>query len=277
MKKSVLGVVSAILTAFVLSGCGDSECKNAQNLFDGCVVVKYHADGRVQSISRFENNKLNGLSKSYYANGRLREEREFKNDVPHGIERKYHANGQLLHKIAFKDGKMDGAYESYFENGQVQMQSRYKNGRLVGEYKRYFENGKVRESGTFSEVAAFYVGEFREFFNNETPKAELNYGKNGELLVGSKRYFKDGSLKNELLANSDKMVFRAYSQGGQLDYETQVINAEPNEIAEHGLLKNYDKKGAVKEVVLFERGKRKARLCFGAARCAEFNENNVSF
>jgi antitoxin component YwqK of YwqJK toxin-antitoxin module len=68
---------------------------------------------------RFENGKLNGITKVFYGSGELKEEMSFEQGIRTGINREYHRSGKLHYEYRFVKGKLDGETKRYDENGNL--------------------------------------------------------------------------------------------------------------------------------------------------------------
>lgn len=113
---------------------------------DGTVTGNY-ANGSIQSIDKFENDKSNGPGKQYFPNGNLRYEFNFKNGLIDGNLKEYYSHGALKEDKIFKDGKQIGIAKSYFENKQLSKECNYVNDVLEGPYKTFYQNGKIKSEG----------------------------------------------------------------------------------------------------------------------------------
>ena len=79
----------------------------------------YFEDGKLNSIYRYKEGKLNGLSEHWNSEGVLIFEGEYCNGKQHGKFIKYYDNGKLRLKQHFVDGVLEGFKESYDEEGNV--------------------------------------------------------------------------------------------------------------------------------------------------------------
>jgi antitoxin component YwqK of YwqJK toxin-antitoxin module len=130
----------------------------------------------------------------------------------------YYPNGQLKHKGYYENGKLPQGYENYFDNGQLERKFTvispvraevmiyYKDGtpRTQMELKKnqilkaveYYPTGKVESIEEYSNNLKYYI-KFNFYYSNGNPQSILEIVDPKKLIYTSKKYYKDGQLKEE--------------------------------------------------------------------------------
>ena len=122
--------------------------------------VTFYENGKVFSVTNFQNGTLNGEQLIYYENGNKLAEKNYKNGKKDGEQKGYYTNGQLAGIWRYNSGTEDGKQSLYYNDGIEMVNVVYNNGkesyakiyyksrRILGEdengVKRYYhESGKV--------------------------------------------------------------------------------------------------------------------------------------
>lgn len=116
--------------------------------------LTYYPSGRIQLLSSYRDDQLNGVVLRFDERGQITEKTYYKNDLYHGprvtyrfgrpqqemnyvenlldgIKNVYQANGKLQQEIEYRMGKQDGIYRYYDDNGNVTLDYVYKDGEKV--------------------------------------------------------------------------------------------------------------------------------------------------
>ena len=82
---------------------------------DSRVEVKkeYWENGNLKSELRYEEEKLNGVSRWYLANGKPQLEVCYKDNKMDGLLRRWHENGNLMEESWYKAGVQDSVSRNY--------------------------------------------------------------------------------------------------------------------------------------------------------------------
>ena len=59
------------------------------------------------------------IEKILYENGKIGAEKRYENNVLEGISKSYYPNGKLFQVANYKNGKRDGEFLQYYENGNL--------------------------------------------------------------------------------------------------------------------------------------------------------------
>lgn len=105
----------------------------------------------------------------------------------------------------------DGPYKTYYESGQVKSEGSYLNGKPDGKWIDYFENGQI---------------------SSEYSYANGKYDK-----TSHKSYYEDGTLKREVISETDYFIAIGYYESGNLKYKRKFDGGFYKEYDENGLLK----------------------------------------
>lgn len=130
----------------------------------------------------------------------------------------YYPNGQLKHKGFYENGKITMGYENYYENGQLERKftvisptraeliAYYKDGTLRSriEFKKnqpfksieYYPNGNIEYIEEYDNSLKFYV-KFNFYYSNGSPQSILEIVDQKKRIYTSKKYYKNGQLKEE--------------------------------------------------------------------------------
>lgn len=119
------------------------------------ISEKRYEDGRLQGISKlyypsgkimtewiYKDDKREGLAIGYFENGNLKDKGYYKNDKLDGVVLKYRKNGILKSKMNFKRDLLDGIAKTFDMKGILEYEYTYSNGQLI--FRKMFDRqGKV--------------------------------------------------------------------------------------------------------------------------------------
>jgi len=183
------------------------------------------------SICSDKNGKLlNGVVQQYYKDNQLATKISFKDGKKHGKAYMYHSNGNVAKLATFENGIPNGMAATYYSNGQLQKQGSYTNGEILGELKTYYESGKLQSEVNISEV---------ENIDNRTL-----------MTVTEKKYYEDGTLKQNKILNKGTGTFDNYHPNGIIYSHGEVKAGLP-----HGEYKKYYNDGKLSVVFTMVNGK----------------------
>ena len=121
----------------VLESEGAMENKNRTGKW-----MYYHKDGKtIIAEEMYQQEELNGESRTFYENGKITEILNYKNGKLHGKVMRYSEEGTLLDDLLYAEGKMHGLAKYYNTKGELIYTGNYENDEKVGKWE-YFENGK---------------------------------------------------------------------------------------------------------------------------------------
>ncbi|MFN0174111.1 MAG: toxin-antitoxin system YwqK family antitoxin [Saprospiraceae bacterium] len=108
----------------------------------------YSPQGKLESIERYQNNKIHGKFQGFYENGQLKIEQDFVEGALTGFSIRYHPNGKIQEKVLLKDNVENGPFSEYYENGNLKTEGTYApnedgDGLEEGELKEYDETGQL--------------------------------------------------------------------------------------------------------------------------------------
>jgi hypothetical protein len=154
----------------------DSTSKYAIGYF-----YHFYANGKLQSVGRYEDNKRQGLWLSYHSNGYIKDSTVYDYGEARGIALRWHNNGFMSDSISynadgtavsvswFDDGSLssagrlnyvnqpNGKWQFFHQNGKLSSLETYDNGKLVE--KNYFdEKGDLMSDNTDKSHGAEFIG-----------------------------------------------------------------------------------------------------------------------
>ncbi len=108
----------------------------------------YSSKGILESIERYQNNKIHGKFQGFYENGQVKIEQDFVQGALTGFSIRYHPNGKIQEKVLLKDNVENGPFSEYYENGNLKTEGTYApnedgDGLEEGELKEYDETGQL--------------------------------------------------------------------------------------------------------------------------------------
>ena len=119
---------------------GDSITKfnYIRNKLDGEQYFFYE-NGRYESISTYNKDVKEGITKSFYINGNLKYLVEYKKGVLWNILDLKDVNGNSLSAGNFKNG--NGFVKVFYDNGEIKYMGEYNNGKPNGNWKYITDTG----------------------------------------------------------------------------------------------------------------------------------------
>ena len=106
------------------------------------MVQTFHINGKIHSISEYNNWGINGDSSVWSITGQQDYYGQYKDGHRHGLS-KWWSNGILYIKCYFNMSKLDDKYFVFHDNGMPYIIGEYKNGLPVGTWETWNENGKL--------------------------------------------------------------------------------------------------------------------------------------
>lgn len=108
----------------------------------------FAATGSLETIERYQRNKMHGKFQSFYEDGQLKIEQDFVNGALSGFSIRYYPNGKVQEKVLLKDNVENGPFTEYHENGNLKTEGTYLpneegDGLEHGELKEYNEAGQL--------------------------------------------------------------------------------------------------------------------------------------
>jgi antitoxin component YwqK of YwqJK toxin-antitoxin module len=174
-------------------------------------LYEYDREGNLYTESRYENDKLNGITKQYTPTGTLMAEWYYTDDLLNGESRIYFEDGPLLMKQKYKNDLLEGPSEVYYFNGDFNRVEQYMDGKLLDKNGNFFTGTQVTEYFPGRPYVieqyldGFVNGECKHYFLNGKLKAVLNY-QNGKVHGPSIEYNEHGEVKREMLFEEDELI-----------------------------------------------------------------------
>jgi len=108
----------------------------------------FSVKGSLESIERYQNNKIHGKFQGFYEDGQVKIEQDFVQGVLTGLSVRYHPNGKIMEKVMLKDNVENGPFSEYHENGNLKTEGTFVpneegDGLEEGELKEYDENSQL--------------------------------------------------------------------------------------------------------------------------------------
>lgn len=140
-KKLTMNRQWLFVVAFVLAlvSCNDGSEKT------------YWENGKLKSVLRYQDGKLNGECRWYYSDGKLLMQAEYQDDMKNGHLVRWHQNGILEEDCWYKAGQLDSVCRSYAANGMLIAETHYDDGKLNGDYRKWYDNGQLFQEGQYKE------------------------------------------------------------------------------------------------------------------------------
>lgn len=139
----------------------------------------------------------------------------YKNGLPDGQWSETWKDGTPRRKSSYKEGKKEGVWIRYRKDGKPEKSTTYKNDEKNGEEITYFTDGTPEKSSNY--LNGKLDGVTKEFFfDSGKCKSEYTF-KNGKREGAYKRYFDNGTLREEGRCEADNEVYRKeYYANGKL-------------------------------------------------------------
>ncbi len=111
--------------------------------FTGSVITFGSNDKDTVGLYDVKDGKQLGSFQSWYANGAVNEIRFFQNNRRHGFHEKWYPNGKKAFEYHFDNGVYVDTLKEWYPNGQLYLLSHYKDGQPAGRQKAWRENGEL--------------------------------------------------------------------------------------------------------------------------------------
>lgn len=228
----------------------------------------YYPNGKIRSKEIYSEGELVDTSFIYYNNGAIHNETVyaspnkkeyvktyFKNGNIFGVS-KYNSNQKLIDDIAYyQNGTIAYTFKYYktignnniYKATEFRIDGSIKNILTRTEYDYKFEKTHYGQNGEVLHINKYREGKilsglYKEFYDNDVPKYEVNYH-NGKEYGLTKEYYENGILSSEVNFTNDirNGICKYYDLDGKLKSECIYSN---NRIVE-GSYKEYDQNGNI--------------------------------
>jgi hypothetical protein len=118
--------------------------KDSANTIKHGQFRNFYANGQLQSIKTYDNNKREGRYFSFYPNGMMRDSFYFKMDIPYGYCVNWYPSGDVQTEMQMDStGNGSGLVIGFFEQGNVSFKGKIGKGlRKAGNWFYYHQNGQ---------------------------------------------------------------------------------------------------------------------------------------
>jgi uncharacterized protein len=170
-----------------------------------------YANGKVQSIGQYLDNKRSGQWKFYNSNEKIEQTGSYKNGRPEGLWKWYYENDSILKEEEYYQGQRDGLSTEYSVTGEVIAQGQYSDGEKNGEWK--YKSGDLKEEGKY--ITGLKDGIWKIYYS--TGKLKFK----GDFIQGNPEglqtyYFENGKVKEEQYFQSGirQKTWKKYDEEG---------------------------------------------------------------
>ena len=133
----------------------------------------YHANGKLKSITEFQQGVHKVKTTIYHENGHKASEGAYIDQLKEG-EWRYYSNSDTLLKVEhYKTGDRDGLWQTYSTSGVLLEECNYLNNKRNGMYKTYYLNGVVSYEADY--VAGKTNGKSSSYYPNGKVSTTGNY------------------------------------------------------------------------------------------------------
>ena len=137
-------------------------------------VWKKYEKGKLLYEGQFKDNVPYGTFKYYFANGKLKSISDFQQGVHKVKSTLYHDNGKLASEGIFVDQLKDGVWKYYAKNGQLITLEEYALGKRTGEWKTFsVEDGNLLEESNY--LNDKLNGIHKTYYTDGKPSLEETY------------------------------------------------------------------------------------------------------
>jgi antitoxin component YwqK of YwqJK toxin-antitoxin module len=227
--------------------CVDENGKEFPSSFSGKLTAKFES-GNLKEEFELINGVITGIYKTYYESGQLKSLNNFELGVQHGEQKEWFENGNQKSIITIENDKSKKC-EYFYENGQLKELSTF-----IGEIDRKGPWLKFWENGAKQLEAEFKNGEvlFHNYWNDK-----------GEQLLknGTGLYINEYSIFEGQIERNEQEYKDYKRHGKQWSYTNDILTLyqEMKNGKEHGLTRNYDDEGKLKEETIYENGEEISR------------------
>jgi len=210
----------------------------------------FYPNGKLKSITRFKNGKINGIKKIYTEDGELWIETTYKNGIKNGLEKWYYACNTIKKTCFYENGKIEGYERFYYKTGHLEAEFFYINGKKEGMskgfyksgqilWKRNYKNGKKEGESKFFYPDGFWKSCYYKY--GKLIGEEIKYNKEGDII---RKILHDGRGNSKILINKNQaelekiketkkqlsIVNKKYLISTECNNELRIINLENLEI-----------------------------------------------
>ncbi len=125
-----VGLPHGLALEFAENGILISEKRYEDGRLQG-ISKLYYPSGKIMTEWAYQNDKRHGLAIGYYENGKIKDKGYYKNDKLDGIVLKYRKDGILKSKMNFKDDFPHGIAQTFDTDGILEYEYAYSKGQLV--------------------------------------------------------------------------------------------------------------------------------------------------
>lgn len=166
----------------------------------------YHANGKLKSITEFQQGVHKVKTTIYHENGHKASEGAYIDQLKEG-EWRYYSNSDTLLKVEhYKTGDRDGLWQTYSTSGVLLEECNYLNNKRNGMYKTYYLNGVVSYEADY--VAGKTNGKSSSYYPNGKVSTTGNYH-NGWREGEWNTYDVNGKIRSTMLYK-DRILSKTY-------------------------------------------------------------------
>ncbi len=166
----------------------------------------YHANGKLKSITEFQQGVHKVKTTIYHENGHKASEGAYIDQLKEG-EWRYYSNSDTLLKVEhYKTGDRDGIWQTYSTSGVLLEECNYLNNKRNGMYKTYYLNGVVSYEADY--VAGKTNGKSSSYYPNGKVSTTGNYH-NGWRDGEWNTYDVNGKIRSTMLYK-DRILSKTY-------------------------------------------------------------------
>ncbi|MEZ4984961.1 MAG: toxin-antitoxin system YwqK family antitoxin [Saprospiraceae bacterium] len=144
----------------------------------------------------------------------------------HGLYTVVNAAGTVVETAMFQNDTLHGLRVLFNEKGDTSIVEHYHRGLFTDAYRTYHDNGQLRQKGQYEQNAM--TGVWYKYYDNGQLEEEVTF-----------------------VNNEENGPFREYYRDGTLAAEGSYLNGDN----EHGELKLYDERGALKKKMQCDNGR----------------------
>ncbi len=139
LRPQIFWILIGNVLAFTLSQVAVAE-----------TISSYYPNGKLSSKIEFNEVGLpHGLALEFTKNGILISEKRYEDGRLQGISKLYYSSGKIMTEWAYKDDKREGIAIGYYENGNLKDKGYYKNDKLDGVVLKYRKDGTLKSKMNF--------------------------------------------------------------------------------------------------------------------------------
>ncbi|MFW5708181.1 MAG: tetratricopeptide repeat protein [Bacteroidota bacterium] len=198
----------------------------------------FFPDGKIKSVSMYEQGKLHGRAETWYADGTLESSGYYKNDIQDYLWYLYYPSGQLNSTSYFLEGAIHGWLKSWAIDGKKRSHMKLIKGALIHQ-TLFGPDGQVTQDSNFLQDAAFRIS----YANGHILGESTIVG--GQYQGTFTWYHPNGNIfsVHDMLGGMDAGEYKRYDPEGNLNATGQFFDNY-----RHGLWTRYFEDGNVKSV-----------------------------